>query len=101
MTMPDPLEPLREHLAKLREWGLQEQFFFKQLKDMPADMMERTLGDIGALFAHFDDLRRANEQVLKEQITQGEVEVRREIATSLNQLLHGLEEFRNSLPRFR
>jgi hypothetical protein len=97
MTMPDPLEPLHRALAQIRRFGLQEQFLFHRLQDLPEDLARETLGEVGALFSHFEDLRRTNEEALKHEITRGEEELRKEIDHSLGLLLKGLEQFRNSI----
>ncbi len=95
MTMFDPLEPLRRSLHEITTWLGQEKYLLELMKRTGKPPDEKILGEIGALYAQVDDLRRANQTMLQQFLTEGEVELRRSMDNVLDQLIDILKDFRS------
>lgn len=94
MTIFDPLEPLRRTIQEMRNMLSDQEYAMDILRRTGVSISDKTIGEIGVLFSHFDELGRANQAMLKQDLTQGEIELRRTIGQLLDRMIEVLRQLR-------
>ncbi len=94
MTIHDPTQPLLDSLVKLKLWSVEERRFLEELAATPARQSPEVLGEIGALFAHFNGLLQDNQKALQEALVHEERQIRKVIDNLLTEMIQQLVVFR-------